>query len=282
MDHGVDDLWQWNKISDASHFPKSYLATIAGAEHLVLVRSSDPGTDCPIVGRIDNVYLNETLRRLRPYLWESICSKLQERASDYHELRQWEWGLPDSTINAARSLWHSLGKDDSSFHLIEAGTVDLYRCIPVLWERYLQKNTVEIHGVTLNAYWVAHPYYEREAGLIPIHYYSFSMLQDTARTFLEKYGARKGQTRTMCAFTNDAGSPSDSKDVWRLISALGLEDVFWFSNGFDCPDAECRNARGKKVPKPHEKISSWMATAPYRSRKWTPMEVDEVCKTFGG
>lgn len=277
-DYGVDSLWQWNKVSDVSHFPDAYIDILKRANSVVVLRSTDTGDDCPVLGRIGRVFVNSTLPRLNPTLWSSLEKRLVDRECSFTHLRQWEWGLPDATVDAARALWHHLGKQADQFHVIELGTVELYRRIPVLWEEYLKTNSVRIRGVTLNAYWTAHPYYERYAGLIPIHFYRFSMLRDVAARFLEAYGTTDNEEGRMCAFLNNVGSGQDCNEAQKLISDKGLQDAFWFSTGFDCPDAECKDIYGKLIPKPFEKVAEWMPSAPYRSRKWHPMDIQSVLR----
>lgn len=277
-DYGVSDLWQWNKVSDESHIPEEYLSLLKKAENLVVVRSIDTGDDCPIEGRIGNVYVNRTLRRLNPRLWDAISNKLTDKGINYENLRQWEWGLPDITVSVIESVWRRLGKDANHFYVIENGTVELYKMIPVLWEEYLNSNGVQIRGITLNGYWVAHPYYERYAGLVPIHYYKFSMLRETARVYLEKYVTSNIQPGQLCAFTTGAGGHSDPEDVKQFISSYGLQDVFWFSKGFDCPDAECVDVYGQTILKPYEKIMEWISTAPYHLHNWQPLDITSICE----
>jgi hypothetical protein len=70
--------------------------------------------------------------------------------------------------------------------------------------------------------------------------------------------------------------------VQKGIQGKGLQDVFWFSRGFDCPDAECRNAFGELIPKPFEKVGEWMTSAPYRSHAWRPLDVELVLRIMHG
>ena len=205
-----------------------------------------------------------------------------DRDSSFKHLRQWEWGLPDAVVAAARAIWKRIGKPAEQFHVIEAGTVELFRRIPCLWEEYLTVNSVEIRGVTLNAYWVTHPGYERFASLIPIHFYRFSGLQGVVEEYLEKYGSTDKEEGRMCAFLNDVGSECDCADVQKMIQGKGLQDIFWFSQGFDCPDAECRNVFGELIPKPFEKVGEWMTSAPYGSHAWRPLDVQSVMRIMHG
>ncbi len=278
-DYGVDGLWQWNKVSDISHFPDAYISMLEGATSVVLLRSTDTGDDCPVLGQIgERLFVNSTMPRLNPNLYATLKGSLVNRAFSFNHLRQWEWGLPDAAVAAAKALWRQLGKPADQFYVIEAGTVDLFKKIPFLWEKYLKVNSVGIRGVTLNAYWIAHPYYERYAGLIPIHFYKFSMLRDVAEKFLDKYGASNNENGRMCAFLNDVGGEHDVAEARDLIHAKGLEADFWFSQGFDCPDAECRNAYGELIPKPFEKVAEWIISAPYRSHEWKPLGMESVLK----
>ena len=277
-DHDVDLLWQWNKVSDISHFPEAYVGALTKATSVVVVRSTDTGDDCPILGRAGHVYVNASLPLLNARLWESLRAVLVDGESSFDHVRQWEWGLPDATVAAAKALWKRLGKPADRFHLIEAGTVELYERIPVLWQAYLQANSVAVRGVTINAYWTAHPYYERFAGLIPVHFYRFSAVEEVAARLLDAHGSADAEEGRLCAFVNDVGGWSDCRDVQRVIASKGLQDAFWFSRGFDCPDAECTDVYGGPVPRPFEKVAEWLTTAPYRSHTWRPLDVGSVVR----
>lgn len=279
-DHDAGFLWQWNKIDKVSQFPMGYVDMIRHADDLVLVRSTDAGDGCPIEGRIGDIFVNNTLRKLNPALWRDIKPFIEDRDSDYSKLRHWEWGLPDDSVSAAKALWKSLGKKNDNFHLIEAQTIDLFKHIPAIWEQYLAHNQAKTRGITLNEYWTAHPCYERYAGLVPIHYYSFAELRETARGYLQKYGSKQALPGSICAFTNNAGSRSNAKDVQTLLMELSIENNCWFSNGFDCPDAECVDIFGNKIPKPYEKVAEWINEAPYRSNQWEPLDINCVSESI--
>jgi hypothetical protein len=275
-DYGVNELWQWNKIAEPSQFPDSYVEMLKEAENVILVRSNDFDADCPIEGKIGKVYVNRSLRVLNPRLWDTVSHRLEETGKDFSNLHQWEWGLPDATLSAAKSLWKTLGKDVARFHCIESSTVDLYRLISPLWENYLLSNEVHIRGVTINAYWTAHPYFERYAGLVPVHYYKFSFRRDDARTYLEKYGRTHPSPDRICVFSNDAGGYADHIEVQNLITEMGLQQNCWFSIGYDCPGAECHDSYGEPIPNPFQKVSEWIKTSPYRKHKWKPLEIDAL------
>ena len=63
-DHATPYIWQWNKISEPEQLPEKYIEMMKRAEKIVLVRSTDSGTDCPIEGRIGSIYINSTLNRI--------------------------------------------------------------------------------------------------------------------------------------------------------------------------------------------------------------------------
>lgn len=117
--------------------------------------------------------------------------------------------MPDVSIEAVKTLWTSLGKDPHKMYLIENDTITLYKLIPKIWEWYLEKNKVNINGVTLNTYWISHPAYERSAGLIPVHFYKFSTIKETATFYIKKYYKGPKFFRNLCVFMTDAGSPND-------------------------------------------------------------------------
>lgn len=281
-DHDASFLWQWNKIDKVSQFPKGYVDMIRKAGDLVLVRSTDAGDDCPIERRIGDIFFNSTLRKLNPVLWGDIKPFLEDQDSDYSELRHWEWGLPDISVSAAKALWKSLGKKSETFHLIEAQTIDLFKHIPAIWEQYLTHNQVKTRGITLKEYWTAHPCHGRYAGLVPIHYYSFAELKETACDYLQKYGSKQAPPGTICAFTNNAGSRFNAQDIQTLLMQMGIEKNCWFSNGFDCPDAECEDIFGNKLSKPYEKVAEWLKDAPCRSNQWEPLNIDNFNKNPPG
>ena len=169
-DGGANEIWLWNKIVDRAHLPPCYLRLIKHARQLVVVRST---------------YLNEgVLRRYRHlYVHSSLrCGLLEEIGGEVDEVddatvgaRQWERGLPDAAILMLKSLWREAGKADEDLLIVEERASALYDLAARLWERYLLANNVVPRGISFNAYWVAHLYFERALGLIPVNYYSFKM-----------------------------------------------------------------------------------------------------------
>lgn len=275
-DYGVGDFWIWNKIADRQHFPEEYVDAINIADDLFVVRSTDFGEDCAIEGKVGNAFVNSTLRTLNPTLWSRVAGIIDATGGDYYHLRQWEWGLPDATVEAIRSLWSELGKEEDRLHIIESGTVGLYKMVPSIWEAYLKTNNVRIRGCTLNAYWTSHPYYERYAGLIPVHFYKFSMLEDVAHRYITRYCLANPMPQTFCVFANNVGGQTDLDDIRSLITHFDAWEKCWYSEGFDCPGSRCTDRGENQVLRPYEKVSEWIQKAPYRSRHWNALEVEKV------
>ena len=182
-------IWQWNKINHYSQFPQKYIDMMSESSELVLVRANDDGSDCPIIGKLGDIYINSTIKEARHSnsYWSQVKNKLKHKNVNYSSIRQWEWGLPDVTVEATKQMWLKLGKSIKDFHVVEGSSVDLYRFITPIWEHYLAKNLIPVRGFTFNSYWIAHPYYERYAGLLPIHFYKFKMLKETAAHYIQKY-----------------------------------------------------------------------------------------------
>jgi hypothetical protein len=275
-DYDLKAIWQWNKITKVSDFPLSYIKMIEKAENVFVVRSTDNSDDCPIVAKSGNVFFNSTIKSIYPDLWNGIKDRLDRNINNLPELKQWEWGLPDLTVEACRKLWSGLGKDQKNFHVIEDSTVGLYKMIPHLWEKYLLKNNVRIKGLTFNSYWIAHPYYERYAGLIPISFYKFQTVKHIADNYLKKYPPENSYT-DLCAFVNGSGSMHDVESFKEFLSEFNIAGKCWFSVGFDSRDSICIDAFGEKIPNPYQKISEWIEDAPYRHKKWVPLDEKFLC-----
>ena len=279
-DYDYKGLWQWNKITHISHFPTEYVKLINRAKHLIIVRSIDEGKDCPIEGKIKDLFINCSIKKLNPLLWKEIKDLIVEKEKDYGWVRQWEWGLPDNSIKAVKDLWKSLKKDITNLHIIEANSIDLYKFIPFIWEKYLNENKVSIRGITLNSYWTAHPYYERYAGLIPIHFYKFSYLQKIAVSYIRKFCLKERSPETLCAFINNIGDINDINNVKLLLNKIGVEKESWVSNGIDSPDAIAKDIYNNEIPKPFEKISEWIKKAPYKDKIWKALNIKKLLNFF--
>lgn len=276
----TDAYWIWNKISDPAYFPTAYLNLIRDAETLVVVRSTDTEEEqCGILGRVgQRGYVNGTLKAklAAPHLWRDIESRIHP-VSVGQNLRQWEWGLPDASIDCLRQVWSDQGKAPSNFHVVGGSTISLFQAILPLWECYLADNGIDPRGFTMNSYWCAFPGYERVAGLLPIHYYKFDTIRKFAAKFVARYkpGSERPISReTWCAFANDIGSDTDLKDIRAWLQELGVLDACWLSYGFNLADGNCWDCFGVEIPPPAEMIRSWYPSAPFLSHEFHPLPVD--------
>lgn len=271
-------LWQWNKITQPNDFPQGYRERLQRANKLVLVRSLDDQADSPLLGRLNEGFFNATLPRLHPRRWESLRKSLDLDANHFPQLRQWEWGLPDATVVATRQFWLSLGKPESDFHIIEASTIGLFHSVPSLWKSYLAKNHAEVSGISLNAYWIAHPGYERMAGIIPIPFYHFRTVKEIARAHFSN--CRSYPASRLTAFVNNSGGAHDVEDARAMLTALSMENQVWFSIGDDSPDAPCRDSLNMEILKPFAKVAQQWASAPNQNLRWQALSIDEVERVF--
>lgn len=217
------------------------------AEHVVIVRSISTSEDAPIEGRAGSVYVNAALRRIRPERFDAIAPELAEAPGADSSLRQWEWG--------------------------EA----LYRAVPELWRRYLCWNGVPPTGLALNGYWIAHPPYERAAGLIPFPFYAFSVVEPLVAAELSESQIVSDRSEgRFCAFLTTAGSDRNGLEVRTLLEQSGHSEDFWFTLGYDAPDAVCVDVFGEPAARPYEKVGQWLADAPFRGVEWKPLDLDVV------
>lgn len=76
-------------------------------------------------------------------------------SAEVRNLKQWEWGVPDSAVDNIRAIWtNALGRPLSSFRVVSSGVVDsLFTSTPDLWMAYLQANGVPVRGLHWNSYW---------------------------------------------------------------------------------------------------------------------------------
>lgn len=280
-DYDVRGYWLLNKITSQEDVPSAYLNILRAADHAVVVRSTDTGWDCPLIGRFENIYVNATLERLYPDLLDAIRGRLALAENGLPELRQWEWGLPDATVTAVSKVWRSLGKSESAFHLIESSVLSLYAAIPRIWRKYFEHNGITPRGLTLNGYGVAHPVYERAAGLIPVHFYRFGLMRDVARSWLRYFSDTASGDKDICVFANYVGGADDVSEILQTLADLDLQKRCWFSNGLDAPDTACVNAFGLSIPGPAEKVAEWLPSAEYSTREWTPLPVENVESLVG-
>lgn len=70
-------------------------------------------------------------------------------------LKQWEWGVPDTAVANIKSIWtNTLGRSAANFRVISSGVVDsLFTSTPDLWMSYLAANNAAVRGLHWNSYW---------------------------------------------------------------------------------------------------------------------------------
>ena len=86
--------------------------------------------------------------------------------------------MPDSSITAIKKYWvEILKKPAENLKIFDKGVLNLFRLIPILWLKYLEKNECKPRGISFNPYWTANPLYERIAGIVPFDYYNFGVLK---------------------------------------------------------------------------------------------------------
>ena len=278
----LDLIWQWNKFTSPEHFPKSYVELMKNAEEIIIVRSTDRDDDpdnCQIVGKYKNLYINTTLLSSksgrRHFKKMQLC--MDTRKKNFIHLGQWEWSLPNDTINATKQIWESLGKDTNSLHTVKSSTINLYKRIIPLWEEYLKINNIPVRGFSFNPYFTCHPYYEKLAGLLPINYYKFEMVSKYAEIYIRKYAKQIERTpRTITAFTNEFGSDAEIQDLQCFLEKFGMSDTAWLSNGSDCSGDKVEDFFGKRIPAPYLKVQEWIKDAPYKRKKFIPMKAKDA------
>lgn len=285
----TDCYWVYNKISNLDFFPVAYRQLMKNANSLVLLySSSEVEEQCEILGRIgENGYVNRTLKSLRGEkggLFQNIESRLCHSDIMDKDLGQWEWGLPKASIECLRQEWLKLGKSADNFHIVKGGSVSLYKSILPLWKQYLDHNGIRPLGFTVSGYWMSFPALERLAGLLPIHFYSFEMVQKFATDFLADVSSARATDDSFadssdkcCIFANDIGNRQDPSRMQKWLKNLQINTTCWFSSkGFNCPDSECRDIFNSPIPLPAEKVSEWLQTAPYRDKEFEPLPLAEA------
>lgn len=301
-DYGVEDrLWVWCKMAAVEHVPPAYTAALAAAERVVLVRSLETEPLSNYLGSYQGSYVHASVDMFpgTRAIIDHIRASLQPLdAADVAALRQHEWGLPDASIAALRTVWLSLGKSIDAFCVIESDTVSLFQAIPRLWETYLTFNGRQVEGFTFNAYWIAHPSYERRFNLVPFHFYRFrgdsfdpyGNLFDVIYTRHLPYPSAV----IMRSFVNNIGNTDgcvpgsqdacgDARQLHDFLQQRGLWSVPrvdpYFANGLDCTGAVCR-AYGTGQPLddiPSTKVRKWMATRPATEDGLRPLLAPSVC-----
>lgn len=274
-------FWVWCKMANQNDVPNSYLSSLSQCENLFIVRSTETEEAYSFIGKCDGCYIHSSVNMF-PYT-RNIVSQLQVAPLPTAErlaLRQHEWGLPDATITMMRELWvKKLRKNPNNFRVVEGGTVQLFCAIPSVWERYLNDNARKIEGITCNAYWIAHPSYERRYNLIPFHWYRYKdSLQEWApfdaiiMAMVNRYWQNNGPF-IVTSFVNNIGSATtgpntDVEELHRFLAAnnLGPNNPninSFFCVGVDYTGTVCTGYDGEVLDDiPATKVRKWLAERP--------------------
>ncbi len=260
IDHArTDRLWMWLKPYSVSEVPSAYLQRMQKAEQLVLVRSTSPPEGTYL--RWLHLIVSGTFERWRDHsLAERILAPIRDQlqplsGEEAKNLGQWEWGLPDACLEAYRQAWLACGKPADRLTVVEGETVSLYKAIVPLWESFLAHLGKKPRGLTFNSYWMAHPVWEREAVLLPIHFYRADLLEATVQDLIRRYGDRLEE---MHAFVNRTGGQDDVewlKNFWTE-QRWGESGKNSFSLGFDTVDGQMRDIYGDFVPPAYVQAAS--------------------------
>lgn len=212
--------------------------------------------------------------------------------ADVANLKQWEWGLPDTAVTNIRNIWASLGKPAANLKVISSGVVEgLFVWTPEVWQQYLAANSVPVRGFHWNSYWVAHTQLERAAGVVPFPSYAYfhpdwHPIHDKAVQVLNSMQASLGTSDLSSlapnsrAFVNNIGSSSDITATRDVMTAYGLTAAngAHFGSGIDCVDSAAWDGwpgSGTQVPPAFQvaAVAVQNATlAPYASKTdWVPI-----------
>jgi hypothetical protein len=317
QDSDYGGLWLWNKLAagapgtPAGALPPAYTRALAEAENVVIVQPDDNWTTCTDsycwdvvnavwTGAETPVYLHTSLTRsgaanTGTALYADAVAAGQVSGvseADVANLKQWEWGVPDSTITNLRAAWAALGKPADHFTVIRDGVVDMYAWTPWLWRAYLDHNGVPVRGFNFESYWAAYPAVERYGAVLPFPSYSWWQqdwhpLDDNGRAVLDTVcgGAPcpAGYAENTRAFVNTIGSTREVQGMKALLTdyALTPDDGAYYGYGINAEGAGAWTGwDGAPV------ASGWEIAAmdeqdpnrcPYTSRSWSPLTVADVC-----
>lgn len=317
QDSDYGGLWLWNKIAGgtpgtpAGALPAAYLAALSEAENVVIVQPDDNWTTCTEIschdavsdvwnGSSEQVFLHTSVTRSTAanagtalYAAAVAAGEVAPAAdADVANLKQWEWGVLDSSIENLRSAWAQLGKPADQFVVIRGGVVDMYAWTPVLWEAYLAHNGLEPRGIDISAYWAANPQLERAGAVLPFPSYSWWQpswhpLDDNGRAILDRVCA--GQTcppefaANTRAFVNSIGSATDPQGITDLFTDYGLtqENGAYYGYGINAEGVgDWTGWNGEVVPSGWEIVATDLQNperSPYADRAWTPLSIGQLC-----
>ncbi|GLI67349.1 hypothetical protein VaNZ11_011418 [Volvox africanus] len=320
QDYDYGGLWLWNKIAagkaatKAANVPTAYLQAMKDATNIIVVQPcdnwvycnpvSDPqGYNCwdainetYIGGTSGPIYLHTSLSRsgfgTGGQLYQEARAKGaigKASAAEVKNLKQWEWGVPDSTVNNLKTIWtQTLKRSETNFKVISGGVVDMFTWTPDVWRSYLESaNKLKVRGFHWNSYWVAHTQLERMAAVLPFPSYSYYQpywhpLDDKARSVLNTMPGAPNFAASYAAnsraFVNSIGSAYDADGVKRVLSDYGLtpgSGLAYYGFGIDAAGASSvgwdgtTNVRAGYV---EAAVALQNATlAPYTKRVWMPL-----------
>lgn len=317
QDFDFGGLWLWNKLgagapgSGADVLPRAYRRAIAEAETLVVVQPDDNWTTCTDAycwdvvhqvygGAPSPVYLHTSLTRVtapttgRALYDAANAAGLVTAAPDaaVANLKQWEWGVPDSTVANLRALWSALGKPAENLVVLRGGVVDMYAWTPILWRRYLAANGRSPRGIHFLSYWSAFPQLERAGAVLPFPAYTFGQddwhpLDDAARSLLADVCGGTACPAAFAAnsraFVNNVGGVSDRDRVRRILEDHGMGPATdtRFVFGINALGAGPSTGWvGEPVPPPWEAVALDLAApalVPWTGAPWAPLGIDGLC-----
>lgn len=293
-DYDNNNLWLWLKITEVEHIPQSYRDLIENATNLIIVRSnSHPELPEKYLGKYKNIYLHSSLQHQAKFL-DSINKNDIKPIDDeeFKTLKQWEWGLPDSSITAIKKYWvEILKKPAENLKIFDKGVLNLFRSIPILWLKYLEKNKCKPRGISFNPYWTANPLYERIAGIVPLDYYNFGVFIDFYQKIVDDLKKKNylpnpklgWQPPRVYAFMNLIETQVDLDRVKDFWTKNQLFDVGYFSVGLDIKDLKSKDLYDKNVSPPYQSIMNWISKTsniPYNSKIFQSLTIEEVEKVI--
>ncbi len=317
QDSDYDGLWLWNKLAAGTPgtpqatLPPAYLRALAQADHVVIVQPDDNWAYCTdsycsdvvnevYTGAGPPVYLHTSLTRSHAnnpgtaLYAEAVGAGLVVKAmdADVANLKQWEWGVPDTTVANVRQAWVDLGKPPENLVVIAGGVVDMYGWTPWVWKAYLDHNGVAPRGIDVLSYWAAEPQLERAGAVLPIPSYSYYQaawhpLDDDTRALLDDVcgGApcNPSFAANSRAFVNGIGSSQDVGGVQAMMTDYGLDQAngAWYGYGINAEGTSPWTGwTGETVPYAWEETALSLqdpAQVPYLGMAWSPLTVDDVC-----
>jgi hypothetical protein len=310
QDAGYDGVWLWNKLAagtagtPAGTLPDAYLRALASAKRVVLVQPDDNWTTCTdsychdvisdyYDGATAPIWMHSSLSRSGAYAQALAEGRVHPAPdADVANLKQWEWGVPDSTVANVRAAWAALGKDPADFVVIRGGVVDMFAWSPWLWRAYLAHNGVVPRGFHFLSYWAAFPALERAGAALPIPSYSYWQddwhpLDDNARALIAEVCGGNACEPSFAAgtraFVNTIGSTAEERGVRDVLTDFQLSPDAggWYGFGINAEGASGWTGwDGETVADGWEQAAADLqdpAKAPYADRAWAPLAIEAIC-----